>query len=90
MMKSKAFSMPELILLVGTRVALGVGIGLLLAGRLPRGARLGAGCALATVGALTTIPLALDVFGRKEKVEPMRNGMGRTPVAGRNGRAEMP
>jgi hypothetical protein len=64
MIKSKTLSVPELGLLVGTRFALGVGIGLLLAGRLDRGVRIGAGRALAAVGILSTIPLAIAVFRR--------------------------
>jgi hypothetical protein len=65
MTRSKTLSMPELGLLVGTRFVLGMGLGLLLAGRLDRGARIGAGRALAAVGALTTIPLAFLVLGQR-------------------------
>jgi len=53
---------PELGLLAGTRVALGMGIGLLLSGRLSRDQRKGAGLALMIVGAATTVPL---VIGKK-------------------------
>ncbi len=65
-MRWTTLSMPDLILLVGTRVALGVGVGLLLAGRLDRSARIAAGCALSTVGVLTTIPLLLGIVGERE------------------------
>jgi CBS domain-containing protein len=59
-------TMPELGLLVGTRGMLGLGIGLLLAHRLSRDTRKGAGWALAAVGALSTIPLAwMVVRGRQ-------------------------
>jgi hypothetical protein len=54
----------EIMLLAGTRVALGVGIGLLIAGKLSRDARRGAGWALLTVGALSTIPLVIGVLGK--------------------------
>lgn len=64
LMKEKTLTFPEIALLVGTRVALGVGIGLLVAGKLDRDARKGAGWALVAVGALTTIPLAIGVLGR--------------------------
>jgi len=57
--------MAEIILIAGTRVVLGVGIGLLLAGRLNKDQRKAAGLALALVGGLTTIPLALGVVGKK-------------------------
>ena len=42
-----------------------VGIGLLLSGRLSKEQRKAAGIALALVGGLTTIPLALGVIGQK-------------------------
>lgn len=48
-------------LLVGTRVALGIGIGLLVASRLEPRARTAAGVALLAVGIATTIPILLNV-----------------------------
>jgi len=62
-MKKASVSFPELMLMAGTRVALGVGIGLLLSEKLSREARRSAGFALLGVGALTTIPLAIDLIG---------------------------
>lgn len=62
-MKETRITLPELMLVAGTRAILGVGIGFLLADRLSDGQRKGAGWALLTVGALTTIPLAFEVFG---------------------------
>ncbi len=56
-MKTKAFTLPELMFLAGTRAALGAGIGLLLSPRLSRGARKALGLALVSVGALATIPI---------------------------------
>lgn len=64
-MKEKSLTMPEIALIGGTRVALGIGLGLLLADRLSRDARKGAGWALFAVGALTTIPLAVNVLGKR-------------------------
>ena len=55
----------EIMLIAGTRVALGVGIGLLLSSRLRQSQRKAAGLALTLVGGLTTIPLALNVLGKK-------------------------
>jgi hypothetical protein len=55
-------------LLAGTRVALGAGIGLLLSSRLNNDQRKAAGWALALVGGLTTIPLAMDVLSKKNSV----------------------
>jgi hypothetical protein len=65
-MTPRTITLPQLGLLVGTRVALGVGLGLLLAERLNDDTRRGAGCALVAVGALSTIPLAIEVLGRPE------------------------
>lgn len=62
-MRRTNLSVPEVMLLVGTRVALGVGVGLLVSEKLDRDARRGAGIALLAVGALTTIPLVMQVFG---------------------------
>ena len=61
----RKLSIPEIILIAGTRVALGVGLGLLLSSRLNNDQRKAAGLALAVVGGLTTIPLALSIIGQK-------------------------
>lgn len=61
-MIQRTLTLPEIGLIAGTRVALGVGIGLLIADRIDRDARKGAGCALLLVGALSTIPIALGVL----------------------------
>jgi hypothetical protein len=58
-------------LIAGTRIALGAGLGLLLSSRLNNEQRKAAGWALALVGDLTTIPLALGVIGKKS-VEQIR------------------
>jgi hypothetical protein len=63
-MKGRYLTVPELILIAGTRVALGVGVGLMIAGKLNADQRKGAGRALLAVGVLTTIPLALNVLGK--------------------------
>ena len=68
-MKTATMSGPELALIVGTRVALGIGIGLLLAGKLDSGTRRGAGAALLGLGALSTIPLAMEIFSHSEESE---------------------
>jgi hypothetical protein len=65
-MKEKVLTIPELILIAGTRVALGVGIGLLIADKLTANERQAAGWALVAVGALTTVPLAMNVVGKSE------------------------
>jgi len=62
-MRERQVTLPTIGLIAGTRVALGAGIGLLLAGRLTPEQRRAAGWALLAVGALTTIPLAVEVLG---------------------------
>ncbi len=63
-MKERMLTIPELILIAGTRVALGLGIGLLLADKLTDHERRAAGWALVGVGALSTAPLVLNVLGK--------------------------
>ena len=62
--RKKEVTVPELILIAGTRVALGVGLGLLLSEKLNKDQRKAAGWALAVMGALTTIPLALGLINK--------------------------
>jgi hypothetical protein len=65
-MRKHAIYLPELVLIGATRGMLGAGIGLLLANRLKKDRRRMVGTVLVAIGALSTIPLALRVFGRKE------------------------
>ena len=60
--------LPELGLVAGTRGLLGAGIGLLLADKLSDDRRKGIGWTLVAVGVLTTIPLAIMVFGHRRTV----------------------
>lgn len=62
----RKLTLAEIILIAGTRVALGVGIGLLISGWLSDDQRKAAGLTLALVGGLTTIPLAMGVIGKRE------------------------
>jgi len=57
-------SPPEFAFVVGTRAALGAGIGLLCSARLSTTARKRIGATLLALGALTTLPAAYLVFGR--------------------------
>jgi len=61
---SRNISMPELGLIAGTRMALGAGIGLLLADQLKPDQKRAVGWTLLAVGLLTTVPLAADVLFR--------------------------
>jgi hypothetical protein len=63
-MQEKRLTIPELVLIAGTRVALGAGVGLLIGDRLGRDARKGAGWALLGMGALTTIPIVIGLLGK--------------------------
>jgi hypothetical protein len=55
-------SLPQLAMVVGTRGLLGAGLGLLLADKLGTERRKGVGWTLATIGVLSTIPLAVMVY----------------------------
>jgi hypothetical protein len=61
----REFTVPEIMLIGGTRVALGAGLGLLIASRLSRDQRKGAGWALLAVGVLTTIPIVKSVLSKR-------------------------
>ena len=65
-MIERKLTLADIILIAGTRVALGVGIGLLISDRLNDDQRKAVGLTLALVGGLTTIPLALGVIGKKD------------------------
>jgi hypothetical protein len=64
-------SVPDLGLIAMTRGLLGVGIGLLAAGKL-NGARKPVGLALIAVGLASTVPLILDVLEGLDKPAPAR------------------
>ena len=63
-MKQRTFTVPEIALIAGTRVALGAGIGLLIGDRYTKDQRKGAGWALLAIGILTTIPIVAGVLGK--------------------------
>ena len=67
-MRETTLSLPEVALVAGTRVMLGAGLALLLGGRLTGKQKQTAGWALLLTGALTTIPLAVAVWGRSREV----------------------
>ena len=64
-MKTAELTMPEIALIAGTRGVLGVGLALLLADRLTEDQRKAAGWAMFLIGAISTIPLVLDVFCKR-------------------------
>lgn len=73
-MKLRTVTLPELALVAGTRVALGVGVGLLLAGRFRDEQRRAVGWTLFLLGALNTVPVAIEVLGREEIPERSQHG----------------
>ena len=64
-MRKTEVTMPELALIAGTRALLGAGVGLLFADKLSQEQRKAVGWTLFLVGAATTIPLALNIFGKR-------------------------
>jgi hypothetical protein len=71
-MRNRILSVPELGFIVGTRGMLGAGIGLLLADKITAPQRRAVGWMLVAVGAVTTIPAAMAVFGNHNRrlIEP--------------------
>jgi CBS domain-containing protein len=72
-LKERSITLPELILIAGTRAAIGVGVGLLVKEKLNKDQRRGAGLALVILGGLSTIPLALGFFSKGDEKPDTRN-----------------
>lgn len=70
-MERKKFSitLPELVLVAATRGAIGFGAGLLLANKLSAQTRRAVGLPLFIGGILSTIPIALHLFGKEKNNE---------------------
>lgn len=66
-MRERKLTLPEPGLIAATRGMLGAGIGLLLADKLSDDERRAVGWTLVLVGAVTTVPLALQVFSQPEE-----------------------
>jgi hypothetical protein len=66
-MRTTTLTFPELILIAATRGMLGAGLALLFARRLSDQQRETAGAILTAIGVLTTVPLALEAFGKSEQ-----------------------
>ncbi|HSI12057.1 MAG TPA: hypothetical protein VK961_08435 [Chthoniobacter sp.] len=66
-MRTTTLTFPELILIAATRGMLGAGIALLIAKRLSNEQRDTAGVILTLIGAVTTVPLAMEAFGKSEQ-----------------------
>ena len=68
-MRETQLTLPELGLIAATRGMLGAGIALLLGDQLPQSARKPVGWTLLSLGVLSTVPLALTVFGRSHRCD---------------------
>jgi hypothetical protein len=65
-MKKAELALPEIVLIAGTRVMAGAGAALLVADKLSKAERKTIGWTLFLIGALSTIPLAVDVFSKRK------------------------
>jgi hypothetical protein len=65
-MKKAELTLPEIALIAGTRGMLGAGAGLLLADKLNKDQRKAIGWTLLIVGAVSTIPLAIEVLNKRQ------------------------
>jgi hypothetical protein len=63
-MRERAVTTREIMLIAGTRGALGVGLRLLIAARLNSDTRKVVGWTLFAIGALSTVPLLVDIFSK--------------------------
>jgi len=64
-MKKSELTLPEIALIAGTRGMIGAGAGLLLADRLKDDQRRAIGWTLLIIGAVSTIPLAIEVLSKR-------------------------
>ncbi len=65
-MKKAELTLPEIALIAGTRGMIGAGVGLLLADKLNDDQRKTIGWTLLLIGAISTIPLAIEVLGKRQ------------------------
>lgn len=66
-MKTYNVTFPEIGIVAATRGMAGAGAGLLLADVIPRETRRAVGWTLLAIGLLTTIPIAMALFGKRER-----------------------
>ena len=65
-MRETKLTIPQVALIGGTRGMLGAGIALILADKLDRNQRRAVGWTLFLIGAISTVPLAIEVLSRRE------------------------
>lgn len=68
-MRETKLTIPQVALIGGTRGMLGAGIALLLADKLDRNQRRAVGWTLFLIGAISTVPLAMEVLSKRESRE---------------------
>jgi hypothetical protein len=66
-MENLKLNRPQFGFIVATRAALAFGVGLLVADRIPKERRRAIGAALVSLGAATTIPALMLVFGNRTR-----------------------
>ena len=64
-MRTTTLTIPEVGFIAGTRAALAAGIALLVADKLSASSRRAVGITLVAIGAATTVPAAMVLFGRR-------------------------
>ena len=64
-MTERTLTVPQILFIAGTRVALGAGVGLLISRRIDRDTRKAAGLALLTFGIVTTIPIVFGILRKR-------------------------
>lgn len=79
--EKKKVTITTIELIAGTRIAFGLGLGLLLAGRFSSQQRQIIGWTLLAAGALTTIPLAAAVYGDGKTRSQPDLRVQRNPIA---------
>jgi hypothetical protein len=68
-MNRRALSIPEIGIIAGTRAAFGAGVALLLADQMSKEQRRAVGWTLLAVGAISTIPIAVQLFAHHDESE---------------------
>ena len=88
-MSETKVTLPELAMVAGTRAALGAGVALLHADCFTEEQRKAVGWTLVAIGVLSTIPLAIEIFGG-HRLSASMNGNGHSMIAHKSPYHAMP